>query len=177
MPGGRPTKMTPVAKQAILDALAAGNMRHDAAEHAGVGASTLKRWLALGRRQERGPWRDFLVAVKKAEADAVAASVGRIRRAAIGGQLLKHVTRTSRDGTVTEEKIYAPAQWTADAWFLERKRGADWGSGRELLKTIWKELAELKRSRANEESDHARGGTEGAKGHSQAKKKSSGSKA
>jgi len=140
MPGGRPTKMTPVAKQAILDALAAGNMRHDAAEHAGVGASTLKRWLALGRRQERGPWGDFLVAVKKAVADAVAASVGRIRRAAMGGQLLKHVIKTNKDGVVTEEKTYAPAQWTADAWFLERKRGADWGSGRELLKTIVKEL-------------------------------------
>jgi hypothetical protein len=48
--GGRPTKFTLPAALAIVTALCEGGRLEDAARAAGVGPSTLKSWLTLGRR-------------------------------------------------------------------------------------------------------------------------------
>jgi hypothetical protein len=118
--GGRPCKLTDAAAARIAEAVRAGNTRRDAAQHAGAGASTLRAWLARGRRQNRGRFRDFCDAVKKGESARVVESVGRIRRAAEGGQLLKHTVTTRRDGSTVETRQYARGEWTAAAWWLER---------------------------------------------------------
>src|SRR5262249_54121524 len=120
MPTGRPTLLTPEVQRHVCDAIAAGNTRHDAAEYAGVGESTLRSWLARGRRQRRGKYRTFLAAVKKAEADAVVRNVAIIQKAA---------TKT----------------WQAAAWWLERKRGEDWSQTKDLVRQLAREVQELKK--------------------------------
>ena len=147
MPGGRPSKLTPTVQRLICDAIAIGNTRHDAAEYAGVGLTTLKRWIGQGKRQRRGQFRTLLDAIKKAEADAVVSSVGRIRQAAKGGQVLKHKVTTKPDGTVTEEKVLTQGQWTADAWWLERKNPKDWGKVEERMTTLEKKVKRLEENK------------------------------
>jgi hypothetical protein len=124
MPTGRPTVLTPDVQRRICDAIAAGNTRHDAAEYAGVGASTVRTWLAKGRRQHRGKFRAFLTAVKKAEADAVVRNVAIIQKA----------------GTT---------KWQAAAWWLERKRGEDWSQNKDEIHQLAKEVQELKKRVSN----------------------------
>lgn len=48
-PGGRPSKFTPQAALWIVAEIASGTPRDEAARSAGVGASTLYRWLQRGR--------------------------------------------------------------------------------------------------------------------------------
>jgi transposase len=121
---GRIPKLTPETQAAIARDISAGVPREHAAERAGIHRATLFRWLARGRKKA-GPFRDLCDAVKRAEADAVAASVARIRRAAQGGQVIERTTTTTTrpDGsstTKTVEKVTA-GQWAADAWWLERR--------------------------------------------------------
>jgi hypothetical protein len=104
----------------LCDAIAAGNTRHDAAEYAGVGESTLRFWLARGRRQRRGRYRTLLAAVKKAEADAVVRNVAIIQKA-------------------------ANKTWQAAAWWLERKRSQDWSQTKDLVLQLAREVQELKK--------------------------------
>jgi hypothetical protein len=96
MSTGRPTKLDDIVAKRIVDAVAAGGSRSAAAEAARVHRSTLMLWLARGRKGEP-PYSDFLDRVKKAEADAENAMVVIVRAAA--------------------EK-----NWTAAAWWLERRR-------------------------------------------------------
>ena len=119
MPTGRPSILTPDVQRRLCEAVAAGNTRHDAAEYAGIGESTLRRWLAQGRHRRSGKFRALLAAVKKAEADAVVRNVAIIQKA-------------------------APKSWQAAAWWLERKRAKDWSQGRDLVRQLAKEVKELK---------------------------------
>jgi hypothetical protein len=120
MPTGRPSILTPDVQRRLCEAVAAGNTRHDAAEYAGIGESTLRAWLANGKRQRRGKFRALLTAVKKAEADAVVRNVAIIQKA-------------------------ASKTWQAAAWWLERKRANDWSQGRDLVRQLAKEVKELKK--------------------------------
>jgi hypothetical protein len=126
-----------------VEATRAGNTRRDAARCAGVSASTLRAWLARGRQERRGRFPAFLAALKMAEAEAVTASVAVIRRAAEGGQLLRHTVTTRRDGSTVETKQYARAEWTAAAWWLERMHPGDWSLMREEIRRLAKEVKEL----------------------------------
>ena len=119
MPTGRPGILTPDVQRRLCEAIAAGNTRHDAAEYAGMAESTLRAWLAKGKRQRRGQYRALLAAVKKSEADAVVRNVAIIQKA-------------------------APKSWQAAAWWLERKRANDWSQGRDLVRQLAKEVKELK---------------------------------
>ena len=120
MSTGRPSALTPEVQRRLCDAIAAGNTRNDAAEYAGVGESTLRRWLAQGRRRRSGKFRALLAAVKKAEADAVVRNVAIIQKA-------------------------AATSWQAAAWWLERKRDADWSQCKGLVRRLAREVQELKR--------------------------------
>jgi len=120
MPTGRPSALTPDVQRRVCEAVSAGNTRHDSAEYAGIGESTLRAWLAKGKRQRRGKFRSFLAAVKKAEADAVVRNVAIIQKA-------------------------ANKTWQAAAWWLERKRPADWSQTRELVQQLAREVQELKK--------------------------------
>lgn len=100
--GGRPTKLTPQLHLEIVKFIEAGNYIETAAAVAGVSPSTLRHWIRRGARQRDGPYRLFSEAVKRAEARAEASALVRIRQAG--------------------EK-----NWTAEAWYLERKFPHKWG--------------------------------------------------
>jgi hypothetical protein len=48
-PGGRPTKYTAARVLRLVSAIGAGKSRAEAAEAAGIGDTTLERWLTKGR--------------------------------------------------------------------------------------------------------------------------------
>jgi len=63
---GRPTKLDDLTAKRIVDALEAGNSRLCAAQTAGISYSTLKSWLANGRRGDP-EYLAFLSRVERAE--------------------------------------------------------------------------------------------------------------
>lgn len=119
-PRGRVGKFTPTVRERILSSIRVGNYLDAAAAYAGVHAASVYRWLARGeqehQRRDAGeppdPTEDefceFCEAVTRARADAEMRMVGVVQRAAVGGQVIKDVTRTLRDGTQEREQ-----QWTA----------------------------------------------------------------
>ena len=100
---GRPTKLTPKVQTAICKALEDGNTHKASAGLSGVGMTTFTTWMAEGKADDgRNEYRAFRAAVEKAEAEAEARHVAGIQTAAQGGT------------------------WQADAWWLERRRRADY---------------------------------------------------
>ncbi len=99
---GRPILLDDLRAKRIVDAIASGLSRTAAAAKGNIGRATLLEWLARGRDGEQ-PFADFLVRVKKAEADAEEVMVACVRVAAL-----------------------EPKHWQAAAWWLERARPADW---------------------------------------------------
>jgi len=142
---GRITKLTPERQAKIIRALLAGNGRGVAALTGGVAHQTFDAWLRQGRQAKSGIYVQFIQAVEAAEAQAEAAAVARIKLAAQGATVVKRLERTihRQDGSiVTEvEETVAPGQWTADAWWLERKNPAVWGR----RDTVTIEIAEAMR--------------------------------
>jgi hypothetical protein len=78
--GGRPSKL-PFAEKAICDAIRAGCYQEQAAQAAGISASTLYAWKALGEQESDGPYRRFLLNLRQAEAEAELNAVKILRRA------------------------------------------------------------------------------------------------
>ena len=97
---GRPLTLTSAVQRRICSAIEAGNFVESAAQLAGVGRSTLYRWLSLADSDDK-QYRDFrdalLTARAKAEARAVAVIVKSGRRS-----------------------------WQSAAWFLERSFPDRW---------------------------------------------------
>ena len=127
----RPSKFTPDVTQKIIQGVRAGASREVSARFAGVTVSTLYNWLKRGRQETKGEYHDFYEAMERGDAEAEMEAVVRIRQAAKGGELLSRETtsRTLRTGeTVTniKEKFTEP-NWSAAAWFLERKHSDRWG--------------------------------------------------
>lgn len=106
MPGtrsrGRPTKITEELVKTITEYIKAGNYPEVAASLAGVSRATFYNWLKKGHEHKTGIHHDFLDSIKEAEDYAEAAAVERIRR-------------SGKDN------------WTALAWWLERKHPQKWG--------------------------------------------------
>lgn len=101
---GRPRgsdALTPEIHAQIVRWMEAGNYLETAAPLSGVATSTARRWMARGRKQKRGKFRDFLDAVKKAGAAAESRNVLLIQSA-------------------------ARKQWQAAAWYLERMHPDRW---------------------------------------------------
>jgi transposase len=97
---GRPSKFTPEVQARILEALRQGACRDHCARYAGVGKSTLYRWLdqgeADGEANVESELRAFSEAVRKAEAEVLV-------------RMALYVSRA------------AQTHWRAAAWFLERR--------------------------------------------------------
>lgn len=136
-PGGRPSGLTQEVHDRIVAAVRAGNFFETACRFAGVAEQTGREWLArgLGNHSSRGngpAYAAFADAVKKAEADAEAEKLLTIHKAAKGGTEVKTkvTTKYNPDGSVrevVEEKQLQSPEWTAAAWYLERKHPARWG--------------------------------------------------
>jgi hypothetical protein len=121
--------------------LAAGLTRACASERNGITDRTLRAWVARGKAGAE-PFASFASAVKKAERDAEALAVGSIRQVAKGGVVVERVATTDKQGrTVVTEKFSRP-EWTAWAWWLERKFPEAWGKDTEILRQM---LAEYRR--------------------------------
>lgn len=80
---GRPTKLTPEVRDAIVNAVSCGNYPEIAAESEGVDRTTFYRWMQRGATDESGDYRDFRDAVMRARAKAERKMVRIVRRAAI----------------------------------------------------------------------------------------------
>lgn len=99
---GRPSKLDDLVSKRIRNALEGGLSRRAAADAAGIGYSTFKGWLALGREGEQ-PYADLLAHVHEAEAEAEQFVVNKLFEAIKSG----HVG--------------------AMCFFLERRRFEAWG--------------------------------------------------
>jgi hypothetical protein len=96
------TLLTPELAESFCKVVAAGNYRIVAAAAVGVTDRSVKKWIARGKKEESGIYREFMLAVEKAEGSAERAMVRLIRKSA----------RTD---------------WHAAAWYLERKFNERWG--------------------------------------------------
>ena len=81
----RPTKMNPRIRQAICEALRCGNTRQAAAEAAGVGRDTLRRWIRRGEQDNEGAFKAFYGALTRAEAEAEQEAVSVVKSAFMAG--------------------------------------------------------------------------------------------
>ena len=100
---GRPTKLTPEVTEKICAGIRSGLYLEDAASLAGVDVRSVHRWMARGDDEPDGQHAAFCHAIKKAVSETQVAALGIIRTAAEGGN------------------------WTAAAWYLERRHPNLWG--------------------------------------------------
>jgi hypothetical protein len=112
---GRPPKLASEPAAVVLEYVRNGCPRRFAASAACIGRSTLMRWIARGKAERKGQFRDFCDALKKAEAEAV---YGRLER----------INAAAEKGT-----------WQAAAWFLERRYPDEFSSDKRAIR----ELAEM----------------------------------
>jgi hypothetical protein len=137
--------LTPDVQEAICKDITLGVPITYAALRAGVTPATVYSWRAKGRRGESPEYVEFLDATKKAEADAVARNAATINAAATGKLVSKRTVTTKPDGTQKTVEAFAPPQWTAAAWYLERRADRDFASNRHEVAALEKELGELRK--------------------------------
>lgn len=99
---GAPTKFTEETRKTILEVVSQGAYLRTACQAAGVSEDSLHRWRRQGATGEE-PFHSFCVALEQAEANSVTRRLARIEAAAENGN------------------------WTADAWYLERRYPDEWG--------------------------------------------------
>lgn len=109
---GRPTKLTPRLQERILRAVRSGCYLETATAAVGIRMETLRAWLKRGARSDGGMYRDFMLAVQVAMAQAEIRDLDRIDKAAD--------PFTDADGKTS------PGSWTAAAWRLERRHPERW---------------------------------------------------
>lgn len=73
---GRPSKLTPERKERIIKAIKAGAHYKTACQHAGIDYRTFRNWMKKGEQAKTGRYRDFYLAVTKANADLEVYVVG-----------------------------------------------------------------------------------------------------
>ena len=141
---GRPPLLDDALAARVLQLAGAGVPRKYVADAVGVSRRAFAYWLARGRAGGKGdaPYVQLLHALKKAEAEAVAVSVGRIRRAANGGALIERKSVTVNGVTTVTEKFAQPL-WVADAWLLERRYPDEFSLNQRELRELRKLVNQL----------------------------------
>lgn len=117
---GRPSGLTAENHGKIVEAVRKGLPITYAGPLVGMDPSTVKRWLARGKREPDGVYRDFFAAIKTAQSEFVQSRMGRISQAA-------------DDGT-----------WTAAAWLLERLYAEEFAADRTEMVALRREIRELR---------------------------------
>lgn len=101
---GRPTSFNQERAERLLLAVRGGNYLETACSYAGIGYTTLRRWVAKADDPDAPPeYQEFKEALEKARADAEVGALAKIQKAASEGA------------------------WQASAWYLERSRPEKWG--------------------------------------------------
>lgn len=140
------SKLTDTVRASILDSVSKGMAQRLIAARAGITDRTFRAWMSRGKKGEGEPFTSFYSAVKKAESDAIADKVAVILKAATGTTERTTKRTVFPDGTSKEEttnrKVF---EWTAAAWWLERNFPDLYGSDRQRMKHIEKEIAELRK--------------------------------
>jgi hypothetical protein len=116
--GGKPGSLTPQVQTAVCKSLRAGNTRPVAALAAGIGYTTFRTWMRLGKSQGKGQYRTFRTRVRTSEAEALQKMLARVVKA-------------------------SSKSWHAAAWFLERKAPQDWSNNAKRIVQLEKQVAEL----------------------------------
>ena len=99
----RPSKLTPELQDNICKLIEEGNYPAQAAELEGIAESTFYSWMKKGREAKyKSKFMEFVEAIKKAESKAEQFHINVIKNA-------------------------ASKNWTASAWYLERKHPDRWG--------------------------------------------------
>jgi hypothetical protein len=177
---GKPSKLTPTLRQRMVDLLTAGQRFETACDLCGIAYSTHRSWMQRGEaeahrlahpkaqaKKTETPYLEYLEALKKAVASAEVDNVTSIIEASRGGQEVQTQTTEKFDanGNLKERKVItqlAPPQWTAAAWFLERRLPAEYGK-RDVLKIeteVRQQLEQLLAALRNELSPGAYGEVE-----------------
>lgn len=122
------TKYNEKIRDEICEYIVAGNNRKDSCLLCGITEETFYNWMRplvkekkTGRDIKNTQYHpDLVEALNKAEAKLKARNIAIIQRAASG---VKVKTKTTKpDGSIVEEEKYLKdPQWTAAAWYLERK--------------------------------------------------------
>jgi len=147
MPSGRRSKLTPLIQAEIIKRISVGNYADVAAVAAGVKRSTLYGWLARGRKQKRGLYREFVAARARGEAEAEVQAIAIVRQAMKGGQVVERLTRTKRDGSVEITEKLSRAEWAAAKWYAERRHADRWGRKEtEEIAKLARQIAQLRRA-------------------------------
>jgi hypothetical protein len=134
----RPTILTTEIQTAVCADAGRGLPLKHIAEGLGIGYSTLKRWLADGKRGKGEPFQALWAGYTQARAADLAERLSRIDAAAKGGAVVREVLRTAARGNPILERTYSAPDWRADAWILERRYADHYYIDR-------KEIAELQR--------------------------------
>jgi hypothetical protein len=100
---GRKPKLTPEVSQRIIELVRIGNYLDAAAASCGIHRSTLHRWLVKGEEQSHGMYREFFLAIDRAQGE---------------GEL--------RDCVLIAKA--AQTDWRAAAWRLERRAPRKYGA-------------------------------------------------
>ena len=99
--------------------------------------------MARGKKELRGQFRDFWDALKKAEAEMVTVSLGRIQSAGDGGGLLSRTSVTNSQGVTTVVEKFAQPVWQASAWLLERRHPDEFAVNAREIKALTKQMKVL----------------------------------
>lgn len=94
-----PHKLTPEVQARLVTAVAAGATWQLAAQAAGIGERTLRRWRQAGEEAEEGAEYELVQAIKAAEAEAAIGALSKIKAA------------------------WESGEWAAAGWYLERRHG------------------------------------------------------
>lgn len=138
---GAPSKLTPELAANFGQMLLTGGYLDDVCAYFGVAKETYRRWMRAGaaeelkwqksnpetRGKDGGLHHSFRVGVQKGMAGWQLEAMTRIRQAAIGRTVTKRTYDAQGNVTSETQTTGVGAQWTADAWRLERRMPAKYG--------------------------------------------------
>lgn len=126
--GGRRSKLTPETHDAIVRAVRAGATFENAAQAAGIGETTLYRWLQEAEEDDAPEAkREFREDLFRARAEVeVRVLAGSVMKAAMGGYVIEETTITKPDGSVETRIKRAPADGRVGLDLLARRDPGRW---------------------------------------------------